>query len=121
LDVDVYEVGHHGSHNATTDELLSAMTPEIAIISCGRWTDGRSEAGNPFTTWKYGHPRAETVDRLLSVLTRRRSEPLSVRVFDAPRESRRVTIRKALYATGWEGNISVRATSTGRFLVRTNL
>lgn len=32
FDVDVYHVGHHGAENATTADLLAAMTPEIAII-----------------------------------------------------------------------------------------
>jgi competence protein ComEC len=32
LNADVLQVGHHGSHNATTAGLLSAVTPLIAII-----------------------------------------------------------------------------------------
>lgn len=41
LDVDVYEVGHHGSHNGTTEEVRDAMTPKIAVISVGHWDDGK--------------------------------------------------------------------------------
>ena len=51
LDCDVLKVGHHGSRTSSTAELLSVVTPEIAIVSCGE--------GN-----KYGHPHAEVVDRL---------------------------------------------------------
>jgi competence protein ComEC len=45
------KVGHHGSANATTAELVEAARPEFAIISVG--------LGNPF-----GLPRIETLDRL---------------------------------------------------------
>jgi competence protein ComEC len=45
------KVGHHGSANATTPELLASAKPEFAVISVG--------LGNSF-----GLPRAETLDRL---------------------------------------------------------
>ena len=51
LDCDVLKVGHHGSRTSSSAELLSYVTPEIAIISCGE--------GN-----KYGHPHKEVVSRL---------------------------------------------------------
>ncbi|MEG2625941.1 MAG: ComEC/Rec2 family competence protein [Christensenella sp.] len=53
MDVDVLKVGHHGSHNGTTQELLDAATPALALITCGKDND-------------YGHPHKETLD-LLSV------------------------------------------------------
>ena len=43
--------GHHGSHTATSLELLTATKPAAVAISVG--------ANNP-----YGHPRAELLDRL---------------------------------------------------------
>lgn len=51
LDVDVYQVGHHGSRTSSTEEFLDAMTPSYAVISCG---EGNS----------YGHPHAQTLNRL---------------------------------------------------------
>lgn len=51
LDVDVYQVGHHGSRNASTEEFLDAMSPEYAVISCA---EGNS----------YGHPHAKTLNNL---------------------------------------------------------
>lgn len=45
------KVGHHGSANATTSELVDAARPEFAIISVG--------SGNPF-----GLPRIDTLNRL---------------------------------------------------------
>lgn len=51
LDCDILKVGHHGSSTSTTDDFLDAVSPEIALISCG---DGN----------KYGHPNSETTDKL---------------------------------------------------------
>ena len=33
LDVDVYQVGHHGSRNGTTDSLVAEISPKIAVFS----------------------------------------------------------------------------------------
>jgi competence protein ComEC len=46
------KVGHHGSANATTAELVDSAHPEFAVISVG--------SGNP-----YGLPRIETLQRLV--------------------------------------------------------
>ncbi len=51
LGCDVYQVGHHGSHNASSSRLLSAAKPKYAVISCA--------AGN-----EYGHPHEEALNRL---------------------------------------------------------
>lgn len=50
-DIDVLVAGHHGSQNATCEELLQAVKPEIVIISVGE--------GNP-----YGHPAPALLRRL---------------------------------------------------------
>lgn len=50
LKADVLKAGHHGSSTSTSDEFLSAVSPEYAVISCGE--------GN-----KYGHPHAETMNK----------------------------------------------------------
>lgn len=48
---DILKIGHHGSKNSTMPNFLSAVNPQIAIISSGE--------GNP-----YGHPSPEVLDRL---------------------------------------------------------
>ncbi len=50
-DLEVLLVGHHGSKNSTSSELLEATKPEVAIISVG--------SENP-----YGHPTDEVLERL---------------------------------------------------------
>ena len=50
-DVDVLKVGHHGSKTSTSEEFVSKLQPEHAVISCGQ--------GN-----SYGHPHQNTLDTL---------------------------------------------------------
>ena len=49
-DTELLVVGHHGSRNASSDQLLQAIEPEWAVISVGYNT--------------YGHPAGETLGRL---------------------------------------------------------
>jgi competence protein ComEC len=49
--VDVLKAGHHGSSGSTGEAFLSAFPPETAVLSYGE--------GN-----RYGHPHAETLERL---------------------------------------------------------
>lgn len=51
ISADVYKVAHHGSNTSTTDELLNAINPTFAVISCGKDNT-------------YGHPHAETLEKL---------------------------------------------------------
>lgn len=51
LRANVLKVGHHGSNSSTTKKFLEAVSPEIAIISCGKDN-------------KYNHPHKEVVNRL---------------------------------------------------------
>jgi competence protein ComEC len=55
VDCDVLKIGHHGGDSSTSDEYLKAVTPGIAVISCGKSND-------------YGHPH-DTVLRRLSLFT----------------------------------------------------
>ncbi len=49
--IEVLKVGHHGSKAALDDDLAQTLSPRIALIGVG--------AGN-----RYGHPNAETLERL---------------------------------------------------------
>jgi competence protein ComEC len=49
--VDVLKVGHHGSRTSTTADLVEAIRPRLALLSCGRRN-------------RFGHPAAETLATL---------------------------------------------------------
>ena len=51
LKSDVVKLGHHGSHSSTSQELLNAVMPSAAIVSCGYKN-------------KYSHPHKEVLDLL---------------------------------------------------------
>ena len=72
-DIEVLLAGHHGSKYSTSEELLSAVTPEVAVISAG--------AGNTF-----GHPAPETLARLeargLAVYRTDRQGNILIRVWE---------------------------------------
>ena len=48
--IEILVVGHHGCKYSTSDELLDALSPELAVISVGPNS--------------YGHPADETLRRL---------------------------------------------------------
>ena len=49
--VTILKAAHHGSKNATREELLDLLSPQLAVISCGREN-------------RYGHPHKEVLKRL---------------------------------------------------------
>lgn len=51
LDCDILKVGHHGSFTSSSAAFISAVSPELAVISCGKDND-------------YGHPHEESLEIL---------------------------------------------------------
>ena len=107
LDADVWQVGHHGSYNGATSALLAAITPKVAVIQMGRETPQEK-----WTAWDYGHPRRVAIDLLTASLSETRP-PKTVRVADAQHVFSDYHLTKAIYATGWDGDVTVRADATG--------
>ncbi len=118
LDVDVYLVGHHGSHNATTPGLLEAMTPEIAAIGVGKSTFG-AHRKKGFNTFSYGHPRRDIIEMLSAAIHGKRSSAIDVEVGDKARKFSDFHVTKKIYATGWDGDIVITAKLDGSFVVKT--
>ncbi len=51
LNADVLKVGHHGSSTSSSEVFLAAVSPDVAVISCGENNE-------------YGHPHTSTLARL---------------------------------------------------------
>lgn len=52
IKADLLKVGHHGSSSSTSKEFFEKVSPQYAVIMCGKHND-------------YGHPHKETIDLLL--------------------------------------------------------
>lgn len=109
LDTDVYQVGHHGSHNATTEGLLEAITPKIAVIAMGI----PSRETN-MTAWAHGHPRKEIVERLERHVAQARAE-ITVEVATTVQKFESKRLKHAIYGTGWDGSIVLETDTAGNW------
>ena len=107
LDADVYLVGHHGSKNGASAALLNKITPKVALIGVG---DPARQIS--WTAWAYGHPNNGILDRLQAVLTENRS-PIQVQAGSGAKTFAPYQVTKAIYATGWDGNVVLQADATG--------
>lgn len=114
LNVDVWEVGHHGSQNGTTQSLLAAMSPEIAVISMGD-----PSIHVPWSAWAYGHPRRSAVTMIAQAVSRARPAT-DVLVADKVKHFSTFNLTKAVYATGWNGDVDISARPDGTLTVRTS-
>ena len=101
LDVDLYQVGHHGSANGTTRALVAAMTPHVALIAMGP-----ESRHLPWTAWTYGHPRADVVRRLERGVTMLRANT-TVPIASGAKKFASHGLEKAIDGTGWDGAVSV--------------
>lgn len=127
LDVDVYKVGHHGSHNGTSEALMRAMSPEISVISAG---DLETRAPGGFHAFQFGHPR-EKAFLLLQEFTIGNRASKNAYAMDAagtpPRNSNKPPgkpvfrdITEAVYCTCWDEDIRVKTNEDGtKFVVET--
>jgi competence protein ComEC len=114
LDADVLEVGHHGSDNGTTKKLLDAVSPTFALIAVGPF-----DRAGEWSALEFGHPRRSTVT-LLSAATSITRDPVVVHVGTAKKTFETFELSKAIYATGWDGDIVVSATSDSDYRVRSS-
>lgn len=117
LDVDIYQVGHHGSKNATVHYQMQLMSPRVAVISMGPY-----ERNIPWTARKYGHPNIVALEHLAHPYwgVRGRRSPLAAWIGlkgawkDEKKEVfERRTIEQAIYATGWDGTVTITGNANG--------
>lgn len=109
LDADVYLVGHHGSKNGTTPELLNKIRPQMALI-------GVADPARHFqwSAWGFGHPNKGILDLLQATVTASRT-PINVQAGLGQHKFVPYTVSKAIYATAWDGNVVLEADSAGHW------
>lgn len=113
LDADVLLVSHHGADNGTPIDFLNAVTPEFAVISMGP-----EAVHDDWTAYAYGHPRKATVAKLISAVSGSRPAK-QVSVASGQRRFEALTMDKAVYGTGWDGDIVLTADADGRISIAT--
>ena len=101
LDVDVYHAGHHGQYDGTTPQLVAAMSPMIAVISCGR----AKPTLDPISAQSFGNPRAGVIEMLSAVLSHDRARPITAPLATAPHLFTPTHIQRAVYCTAWDGDV----------------
>lgn len=111
LECDVYQVGHHGSLNGTTEELVGVMSPDHAVISCGA-----ADRELSWTAWAYGHPRKEIIEMLQAGIPVARND-LDTDVGLRARAFEEATVTKSIWATGWDGTVVLEAKADGTIQV----
>jgi competence protein ComEC len=120
LDVDIYVVAHHGSRHSTTADLLARVSPEVAVISAGPYERDLGPA--EFTARAFAHPHQVAIDHLTDRrhgVRGTRPRPIQVWVGQRgafksrPATFQRRTVTAAIYSTGWDGTVVVRADATG--------
>ena len=113
LDIDVYKVGHHGSFNGTSEDLLKAMTPKISVMSAGWFA--QSEPGD-FHAWQFGHPREASVQMIAANTTNTR-EAITITTMDGPTRPRTRIMKNAVYCTCWDSDVVVEVLKDGTISV----
>jgi competence protein ComEC len=120
LDIDVYQAGHHGSRNGTAAEFVRAMSPEIALIGAG---DPSAREQFRFSAFNFGHPNRVAIsllsDPATGVSMRRPQRRVGVGVRGrSPNGQQPATfemrdIDRAIFSTGWDGDVVVYASLSG--------
>jgi len=114
LDIDVYKVGHHGSFNGTSINLMKALTPMVSVISAGRYD--QKEPGD-FHAWQFGHPREDAI-KTIETYTSSMRDPISITTMDGPHTPHpNRLIKNAVYCTCWDDDIVVEVLNDGSIAV----
>lgn len=119
IDADVYQVSHHGSRNGTTEALLRVMKPEIAVIGSGNPAD--EEPG--FSAYNFGHPNRIAInllsDPVFGVSKSRPEVNVQIGISGRSPSSNKPPrysvqpLSKAIFSTGWDGDIVIAASAQG--------
>lgn len=127
LDADVYLVPHHGSRNSSTQDFVAQVSPEVAVISCGPY-ERYLQTEEEYTARAFGHPHEAAIAHLVHPqkgVSGRRA-PLEAwlgrrgRWKERKSEFTQKRIDRAIYATGWDGDVVVSGNANGWIEVATS-
>jgi competence protein ComEC len=108
LNVDVLKVGHHGSDTSSSPAFIQAVSPTIAVVSCGE-KDVGTNAG-------YKHPRVSTVrsyDDWFAISAAEHPPNGTVWAYDADQDTwRNTSRRRGLWVTTKDGTVMVESDGT---------
>ncbi len=119
LDIDAYQVGHHGAKNGTWQLLLDQMSPDAAVIAVGAWDYGKTPR-RLHSTFAYGHPNKGTLDMIAAAIPGMRTAALGVMAGLTVHTFVPYTVSKAIYSTAWDGNLILECGLDGTIRVERN-
>lgn len=106
LDVDLLAVPSRGGPDSVTEALLRAVSPEVAVVQCGKWDEGKDDPPGE-TAWSLGHPRKSTLELLERFVRAPREEGARIWAADAATCFDPVPVRRGIYATSASGTVVV--------------
>lgn len=120
FDVDVYQLGHHGSRNGTAADFVRAMSPELALIGAG---DPARQEQYRFSAFNFGHPNRAAINLLADPTTgvtmRRPQRRVGIGIRgrspngQQPAQFEFMELDRAIFSTGWDGDVVVFANISG--------
>lgn len=115
-DINVLQVGHHGSSTSSSGPFLDATKPEYAVISSAKPNEGTNKG--------YCHPRKDTIDAISSRLPDQDpSDDRDILAFDGrvkcanatQQNWRRFKASERLFLTARDGKVLLTTTGDGKF------
>ena len=119
LNVDVIQASHHGAENGTSKLLLDMSTPKLIVVPVGNL----DRKFKPFSAWDHGHPTSTAMARFVEKVTCDRTPKTITTALDSepePSEVESQQIAKAIYLTGYDGDLRVIADSDGTYKIETD-
>jgi len=109
----------YGSHTWYSRPAQNSEDDSTAINNIHLEAVTISEIGSParklsWTAWAYGHPNKGILDMLQSTVTATRL-PIHIQAGTGAKQFVSYKVSKAIYATGWDGNIDLEADALGHW------
>ena len=111
LNTDILKAAHHGARNGSMESFLKRVSPLFTVISAGS-PETRSTVSSGFHAFFFGHPNEESIAEFEKFTTASRTEK-TVTTLTAPKKLKQRQIKRAVYATVWDGTIVISIGTSG--------